>query len=76
MRFRWISRSCWLAFVLGLFRGCRITRKFSVYFRSYSGVSESAGQHETIVAAAAFAQAHPLQPVTIDGFLGAGRSWS
>ena len=43
------------------------SRKFSVYFPPYSAELDQQAL-ETIHAAAHFAQAHPLQPVSVDGF--------
>ncbi len=43
------------------------SRKFSVYFQAYSADLDHQA-HESILAAAQFAKAHPLQPVTVEGF--------
>ena len=50
--------------------GCSLlspSRQFSVYFESYSAVPNQQA-HDTIAAAAAYAQAHSMLPVVIDGY--------
>jgi outer membrane protein OmpA-like peptidoglycan-associated protein len=56
--------------LLAVLGGCSSlsgSQKYSVYFEPYSAELDRQG-HETIDAAAKFAQAHPLQPVEVDGF--------
>jgi outer membrane protein OmpA-like peptidoglycan-associated protein len=43
------------------------SRKFSVYFEPYSAELDDQAR-DTIHSAAKFAQAHPFQPVALDGF--------
>jgi len=65
MRIGWIT-----AFLLVGLGGCAWlsdSQKFSVYFEPYSAVLNQQS-HDTIKAAAKFAQSHALQPIAIDGF--------
>jgi outer membrane protein OmpA-like peptidoglycan-associated protein len=64
-------RSRWIGFlVLASLAGCSWvsdSRKYSVYFEPYSAELNQQA-HDTIAAAASFAQSHPAQPIAIDGF--------
>jgi hypothetical protein len=58
-----------LLFMLGSLAGCAssLGQTFMVRFMPFSATPDAQGQ-ATLQAAIAFANAHPLMPVTIDGF--------
>ena len=67
MRLRWIS-----TLVLVSLSGCSLFsdgQKYSVYFENNATELNPQG-NETILAAANFAQAHPMRPVAVAGFSG------
>jgi outer membrane protein OmpA-like peptidoglycan-associated protein len=64
MRVRWMT-----VLLLAALGGCSWlsdSRQFSVYFEAHSAKFDKQSR-ETIDAAAKFAQAHPMQPIKVDG---------
>jgi outer membrane protein OmpA-like peptidoglycan-associated protein len=65
MRVRWTT-----ILLLAALGGCSwfsASQTFSIYFQPYSAELDQSAQ-ETIHAAADFARAHPLQPVSVNGY--------
>ena len=61
---------CMTVLLVAVLGGCSWlsdSRQFSVYFEPYSA-EPNRQAHDTVAAAAAYAQAHPMLPVTIDGY--------
>ena len=67
MRVRWAA--VLLLVVLGGCSWLSGSRKYSVYFEPYSAELDRQA-HQTIDDAAKFAEAHPMQPIAVDGFAG------
>lgn len=65
MRVRWMT--ILLLVVLGGCSWLSGSQKYSVYFEPYSTELDQQAR-QTIDDAAKFAQAHPMQPVAVDGF--------